>query len=66
MALTELAFALFWIIVVIFGALFFAEWAEKHCQSFTMELFAQFGMPALLWCAMLLLYELLQQKGILA
>lgn len=66
MSLIELAFALAWIVVVIFGGLFFVEWAEKHCQSFTMELFAQFGMPALLWCGMLLLYELLRQKGILA
>lgn len=70
MTLTELAFVMFWLVVIVFGSVFFAEWAEKRTQSyamesFAMESFAQFGMPALLWCGMLLLYAALQQKGLL-
>lgn len=65
MTLTELAFVMFWLVVIVFGSVFFAEWAEKRTQSYAMESFAQFGMPALLWCWMLLLYAALQQKGLL-
>lgn len=65
MTLIELAFAIFWLVIIIFGSVFFVEWAEKHTQSYLMELFAQFGMPALLWCGMLILYAALQQKGLL-
>ncbi len=66
MTLTELAFTIFWLVIIIFGSVFFfAEWAEKHTQSYAMELFAHFGMPALLWCGMLILYAALQQKGLL-
>lgn len=50
MTLTELAFVMFWLVVIVFGSVFFAEWAEKRTQSYAMESFAQFGMPALLWC----------------
>lgn len=65
MTLAELAFAMLWLVIIIFGSLLFAEWAEKRTQSYAMESFAQFGMPALLWCGMLLLYAALQQKGLL-
>ena len=65
MTLTELAFAIFWLVAIVFGSVFFAEWAEKHPQSYAMELFAPFGMPALLWCGMLILYAAFQQKGLL-
>lgn len=57
MTLIELAFAMFWLVVIVFGSVFFAEWAEKHTQSYAMELFAHFGM--------LILYAILQQKGLL-
>lgn len=30
MTLTELTFAMFWLVVIVFGSVFFAEWAEKH------------------------------------
>lgn len=29
MTLTELAFAMFWLVIIIFGSVFFAEWAEN-------------------------------------
>ena len=45
MTLTELTFVMFWLVVIVFGSVFFAE---KHTQSYVMELFAHFGMPALL------------------
>lgn len=28
MTLTELAFAIFWLVAIVFGSVFFAEWAE--------------------------------------
>ena len=65
MTLTELAFDMFWLVIIIFGSAFFAEWVEKHTQSYAMELFAHFGMPVLLWCGMLILYAALQQKDLL-
>lgn len=65
MTLTELTFAMFWLVVIVFGSVFFAEWAEKHTQSYAMELFAHLGMPALLWCGMLILYAVFQQNGLL-
>ena len=65
MTLTELTFAMFCLVIVIFGSVFFAEWVEKHTQSYAMELFAHFGMPVLLWCGMMILYAALQQKGLL-
>lgn len=65
MTLIELAFAIFWLVIIIFGSMFFAEWVEKHTQSYAMELFAHFGMPVLLWCGMMILYAALQQKGLL-
>lgn len=64
MTLIELAFAIFWLVIIIFGSVFFAEWAEKHTQSYALEIFAHFGMPALLWCVMLVLYELLRKNGV--
>ena len=63
MSLNSVVFTVVMILVIIFGSLFFSEWTEKHTTSFTMKLFAQIGMPALLWSGMLLLYELLRQKG---
>lgn len=65
MTLIDVAFALSMVVMIIFVPLFFAEWAEKHTQSYAMKLFAHFGMPALLWCGMLILYAALQQKGLL-
>ena len=32
MTLTELAFVMFWLVVIVFGSVFFAEWAEKHTE----------------------------------
>lgn len=32
MTLTELTFAMFWLVVIVFGSVFFAEWAEKHTE----------------------------------
>lgn len=40
-------------------------WVEKHTESFTMETFSVSGMPVFLLCVMLLLYELLHEKGII-
>lgn len=40
-------------------------WVEKHTESFTMETFSVSGMPVFLWCVMLLLYELLHEKGLI-
>lgn len=48
MTLIELAFAMCWLVVIVFASMFFAQWVEKHTQSYAMELFAQFGIPALL------------------
>ena len=65
MTLTELTFVMFWLVVIVFSSVFFAEWAEKHMQSYVMELFSHFGMPALLWFGMLVLYAVFQQNGLL-
>lgn len=40
-------------------------WVEKHTESFTMETFSVSGIPVFLLCVMLLLYELLHEKGII-
>jgi hypothetical protein len=64
MTLIDVAFALSMVVMIIFVPLFFAEWAEKHTQSYALEIFAHFGMPALLWCVMLVLYELLRKNGV--
>ena len=39
----------------------------KHAKvphTYALEIFAHFGMPALLWCVMLVLYELLRKNGV--
>lgn len=64
MTLVDIAFALSTVVMIIFVPLFFAEWVEKHTQSYALEAFAHFGMPALLWCVMLVLYELLRKNGV--
>lgn len=61
MTLIDVAFALSMVVMIIFVPLFFAE---KHTQSYALEIFAHFGMPALLWCVMLVLYELLRKNGV--
>lgn len=63
MILIDVAFALGMVVIIIFVPLLFAEWVEKHNQSYALEIFAHFGMPALLWCVMLVLYELLRKNG---
>lgn len=52
MTLTELAFTIFWLVIIIFGSVFFAEWAEKHTQSYAMKLFAHFGDAVWNYCAL--------------
>lgn len=64
MTLIDIAFALSTVVMIIFVSLFFAEWVEKHTQSYALEKFAHFGMPMLLWCVMLVLYELLRKNGV--
>lgn len=51
------------VVIIIFVPLLIAEWVEKHTQNYALEIFAHFGMPALLWCVMLVLYELLRKNG---
>ena len=63
MTLIDVAFALGMVVIIIFVPLLIAEWVEKHTQNYALEIFAHFGMPALLWCAMLVLYELLRKNG---
>lgn len=65
MTLDSFSFAGIMVLVIIFGSLLFSEWVEKHTDSFAMETFSLFGMPVFLWCVMLLLYELLHEKGII-
>lgn len=65
MTLNSFIFAGIMVLVIIFGSSFFREWVEIHTKSFTMETFSLFGMPVFLWCVMLLLYELLHEKGII-
>lgn len=64
MTLIDLAFALSTVVMIVFVSLFFAEWVEKHTQSYALEIFAHLGMPMLLWCVMLVLYELLRKNGV--
>lgn len=65
MTLDSFIFAGITVLVIIFGSLFFCEWVEKHTKSFTMETFSVSGMPVFLLFVMLLLYELLHEKGII-
>ena len=64
MTLIDVLFALGMVVIIIFVPLLFAEWIKKHTQSYALEIFAHFGMPALLWCVMLMLYELLRKNGV--
>lgn len=64
MTLIDVAFALGMVVIIIFVPLLVAEWVEKHAQSYALEIFAHFGMPALLWCVMLVLYALLRKNGV--
>lgn len=65
MTLGSFIFAGITVLVIIFGSLFFCEWVEKHTRSFAMETFSVSGMPVFLFCVMILLYELLHEKGII-
>lgn len=65
MTLDSFIFAGITVLAIIFGSSFFCEWVETHTKSFTMETFSLFGVPVFLWCVMLLLYELLHEKGII-
>ena len=65
MAMNDMIFALASIVFITFGSAFFSEWAEKHTQSFTMEVFSMLGMPAILWCIVLIAYNALQKIGVL-
>lgn len=47
------------------GSAFFSEWAEKHTESFTMEIFSIIGFPVILWCIALIAYNVLQKNGVL-
>ena len=40
MTLIDVAFALSTVVMIIFVSLFFAEWVEKHTQSYALEIFA--------------------------
>lgn len=64
MTLNDVIFAFAAIIFIAFGSAFFSEWAEKHTQSFTMEVFSMFGIPAILWCIVLIAYNALQKIGV--
>lgn len=65
MALNDMIFALASIVLIAFGSAFFSEWTEKHTQSFTMEVFSMLGMPAILWCIVLIAYSVLEKIGVL-
>lgn len=65
MTLNDVIFAFAAIIFIAFGAAFFSEWAEKHTQSFTMEIFSMIGVPVILLCIVLIAYNMLQKIGVL-
>ena len=64
MTLIDLAVAMMIVVVVVFGSLFFCEWAEKHSDSYMLEIFAKFGMPTVLWAVMLLVIGILEKNGV--
>lgn len=65
MKLNDMIFAFAEIIFIVFGSAFFSEWAEKHTESFTMEIFSIIGFPMILWCVALIAYNVLQKNGVL-
>ena len=65
MTLNDVIFAFAEIIFIVFGSVFFSEWAEKHTKSFTMEIFSMIGFPMILWCIALIAYNVLQKSGVL-
>lgn len=65
MTLNDVIFAFAAIIFIAFGSASFLEWAENHTKSFTMEIFSMFGVPAILWCIVLIAYNVLQKNGVL-
>ena len=65
MTLNDVIFAFAAIIFIAFGSAFFSEFAEKHTESFTMEIFSTIGFPMILWCVALIAYNVLQKNGVL-
>lgn len=65
MTLIDLAVAMMIVVVVVFGSLFFSEWAEMHSDSYVIEIFAKFGMPAVLWAVVLLVIDILEKNGVI-
>lgn len=64
MTLIDLAAAMMIVVVVVFGSLLFCEWVEKHSEIYTLEIFAKFGMPAVLWAVALLVIDILEKNGV--
>lgn len=65
MTLVSMAIGLLSAVVILFGSLIFAEWVDKHSDSFALEIFAKFGMPAVLWAILLLVCNVLEKNGII-
>lgn len=65
MTLLDVAAALMIVVVVVFGSLFFYEWVEKHSDSYALEIFGKFGMPAVLYAILLLVVDALEKNGVL-
>lgn len=60
---SEIIFALFGTAVMIGAICLAAGNAEKHSSSLELEAFILFGTPPLLWGALMLVYEIVKQKG---
>lgn len=59
----EILFTLFGAAVMIGALCLAAGSAEKHSSSLECEAFILFGTPPLLWGALMLVYEIVKQKG---
>lgn len=65
MTLVSTAIGLLSAAVILFVSLSFAEWVDKHSDSFALEIFAKFGMPVVLWAILLLVCNVLEKNGII-
>lgn len=65
MTLVSMAIALLSVVVILFVSLLFVELVDKHSDSFALEIFAKFGMPAVLWAILLLVLNVLEKNGII-
>lgn len=65
MTLVSMAIALLSVVVIMFVSLLFVELVDKHSDSFALEIFAKFGMPAVLYAILLLVLNVLEKNGII-